>query len=289
MSTSNPLLLFDSGVGGLTIAHEIRQLLPQTPLVYVADNRNFPYGILSEEALVERVTKLFPNLIQQYQPCIIVIACNSASTVVLDKLRAITATPIIGVVPAIKPAARMSKSRHIGLLATPGTVQRMYTHKLIQDFAPDCRVTKVGSNPLVEEAENKFRGNQVDLDRIAHALRGFGDAQDMDTLVLGCTHFPLLKSEIQEAIDALQLQYPVQLIDNGEAIARRAAYLIELGQASGNPNTMVETSGTAAPTLQSGESTNRNRFLFTQELPQAHQLIPYLHLNGFDDADFIDH
>lgn len=285
MSISNPLLLFDSGVGGLTIAHEIRQLLPQHPLVYVADNRNFPYGILSEEALVERVTKLFPKLIEQYQPCVIVIACNSASTIVLDKLRAITTTPIIGVVPAIKPAARISRSRHIGLLATPGTVQRMYTQKLIQDFAPDCKVTKVGSNPLVEEAENKFRGNEVDLDRITHSLQGFLDAKDMDTLVLGCTHFPLLKTEIQTAIDALQLQHPVQLIDSGEAIARRAAYLIGLGREKSDPS----WAGSKVDAMPLSELRNHNRFLFTQELPQAHQLIPYLRLNGFEQADFIDH
>lgn len=214
------LLLFDSGIGGLSIASEIRATLPNACLTYVADNRHFPYGTLSEEALIDRVTHLFPWLIGQYQPDIIVIACNSASTLVLDRLRALDQRPIIGVVPAIKPAALQSRTQCIGLLATPGTVQRAYTSRLIQDFAAHCQVVRVGSNELVELAESKLQGDQPDPATLSGILKPFNAAPELDVLVLGCTHFPLLRDEIRQC-----LRPDIMLIDSGAAIARRAQSL----------------------------------------------------------------
>jgi glutamate racemase len=246
------LLIFDSGIGGLSIAREIRVKLPDCQITYVADNRHFPYGLLSEEALIERVTHLFPWLLSQYQPAIIVIACNSASTLVLDRLRTLDSRPIIGVVPAIKPAAQLSQSGHIGLLATPGTVQRAYTDTLIQTFAPHCRMTKVGSNELVAEAERKLRGEPVNPDMIARILAPIQSSDSLDTLVLGCTHFPFLREEISAC-----LGNTVQLIDSGEAIARRVEHVCEqLQPRSGcqpaslyprQPDSFLYTSSQAVP------------------------------------------
>lgn len=214
------LLLFDSGLGGLSIASEIRTVLPTARLTYVADNRHFPYGTLSEEALVDRVTHLFPWLLAQYQPDIIVIACNSASTLVLDRLRAIDQRPIIGVVPAIKPAALHSRTQCIGLLATPGTVQRAYTQRLIQEFAAHCQVIRVGSHELVTLAEQKLQGQPTSLSTLNRILAPFNSATTLDTLVLGCTHFPLLRNDILQC-----LRPGISLIDSGSAIARRALHL----------------------------------------------------------------
>lgn len=219
------ILVFDSGVGGLSIAHEIQQCLPGVPLVYASDNAFFPYGTKGEVELINRVDLVIRALLQQFPVDILVIACNTASTLALPHLRSQLDLPIVGVVPAIKPAASASKTGVIGLLATPATVARPYTHELIREYAPHCEVISIGSSELVHLAEQKLRGEVLDKNLIKgiinDLLRKEG-AEGMDTLVLACTHFPLLKEEL-----AQQLPAHIQMIDSGEAIARRVAFLLK--------------------------------------------------------------
>lgn len=221
------ILVFDSGVGGLSVAREIQQRLPQNPLVYASDNAFFPYGTKGEAELIERVDRVIDELLQRYPADILVVACNTASTLTLPHLRSKLSLPIVGVVPAIKPAALMSKSGVIGLLATPATVARPYTHELIREYATNCTVISLGSSELVQIAEQKLRGEAIDPDaiaRIAQALMNAGDAQKMDVLVLACTHFPLLKDELGKYLPG-----HLKLIDSGVAIARRVEFLLADG------------------------------------------------------------
>lgn len=218
------ILVFDSGVGGLSVAREIQQRLPRNPLIYASDNAFFPYGSKGEAELIARVDQVMGELLLRYPADILVIACNTASTLTLPHLRSKLSLPIVGVVPAIKPAALMSKSGVIGLLATPATVARPYTHELIRDYAANCQVISLGSSKLVEIAEQKLRGETIDLaaiGRIAHELMSADQAENMDVLVLACTHFPLLKDELIQ-----HLPKQIKLIDSGAAIARRVEFLL---------------------------------------------------------------
>lgn len=217
------IVIYDSGVGGLSIYQAVAERCPQNDYVFVSDNEAFPYGIKPEAELVTRVTQLVERIAEHYAPDILVLACNTASTVMLPILREKFNFEIVGVVPAIKPAAKLSKSRHIGLLATPATIERDYTEKLIEEFASDCRVTRVGSNELVEMAERKLRGDVVDMARLTSILAPFFDVDGLDVLILACTHFPLLNNEITEV---LQLNSAgVILLDSGDGVANRVAQL----------------------------------------------------------------
>jgi len=218
LNTPPKVLIFDSGVGGLSILQEVRRQLPWCQYVYACDNRAFPYGTKAESELVERVDTVLKALIAETAPDIVVIACNTASTVALPKIRAHFLNPVVGVVPAIKPAALQSRSKVIGLLATPATVKRPYTQWLIDEFAGDCRVVRVGSAELVELAEQKLRGTEVPHDQLRQIIQPFFDDPQLDTLVLACTHFPLLRAELTAVAPR-----PVAWIDSGEAIARRVA------------------------------------------------------------------
>lgn len=222
----NPrVLVFDSGVGGLSVAREIQRRLPGLPLVYASDNGFFPYGTKGELELIARVDLVMRRLLALYPVDILVIACNTASTLTLPHLRSQLSLPIVGVVPAIKPAAKLSQTGVMGLLATPATVARPYTHELIREYAPHCDVISVGSSELVHIAEQKLRGETIDenaIARIVAELMQHEKAHLMDVLVLACTHFPLLKEELLK-----YLPEKIQLIDSGEAIARRVEYLLE--------------------------------------------------------------
>lgn len=220
------ILIFDSGVGGLTIYDSVRKVLPEAHYTYVFDNAFFPYGELAEERLIERVLLVISKAVEQEKPDIIVIACNSASTLALPTLRSAFSIPIVGVVPAIKPAAALTKSGVIGLLATPGTVMRDYTQALIDDFAADKQVLSIGHSALVELAEAKMSGQEVDMQALKEVLASWLEGEIIpDTIVLGCTHFPLIQSEI-----ALLMNDAVDFVDSGEAIGRRVHSLsIELG------------------------------------------------------------
>lgn len=215
------VLVFDSGVGGLSILREIHHKRPELELLYACDNQAFPYGTKGETELLERVDAVLKSLFATLCPDIVVVACNTASTVALPKIRAHFANPVVGVVPAIKPAAALTRSKVIGLLATPATVGRPYTQELIDQFAPDCTVLRLGSGELVTMAEEKLRGITPDRDRLGAILAPLFDQPAMDTLVLACTHFPLLIDDMKALAPR-----PLHWVDSGEAIARRVQSLL---------------------------------------------------------------
>ncbi|WP_178006197.1 glutamate racemase [Marinospirillum perlucidum] len=227
-----PILVFDSGVGGLSIVQALRERMPELPLAYACDNAAFPYGLKTDAWLKERVPQVIGELIQRINPCMLVIACNTASTVVLPELRERFQLPVVGVVPAIKPAALMTRSGHIGLLATQGTIQRTYTQELIATYASDCEVTRVGSNELVQLAEASLAGQPPDKKALLAILAPLLEQPRLDTVILGCTHFPLLQKELAAVAKEAGAAH-WQWIDSGAAIARRVFQLLsEAGYAN---------------------------------------------------------
>lgn len=218
---AKPIVIFDSGVGGLSIYQEIKQVLPQVPVVYCSDMAGFPYGPKPEQEVIERTSRCLNALAERFDPSLAVIACNTASTISLPRVRGELAFPVVGVVPAIKTASEYSKNRCIGLLATPGTVARCYTNQLIDDFAADCQVIRVGSSELVLMAEQYLRGESLCDDRLRDILSPFLTAEPQpDAVVLGCTHFPLLRGALE------RIAPDIHWIDSGPAIARRVVSLL---------------------------------------------------------------
>ena len=213
------VLVFDSGVGGLTVAEEIRALGPVLGVHYAADSGFFPYGDKSDEALRERLPKVAKALCDRVRPDVFVIACNTASTLALQEVRAALDIPVVGTVPAIKPAAQLTRTGTIGLLATPGTIRRAYTSELIEKFAGHLRVIMHGSIELVRLAEAHARGEDIHIDRFAEAQAPLFDVpggEKIDTIVLACTHFPLVRGQL-----IASAPQPVSYVDSGAAIARQ--------------------------------------------------------------------
>ena len=218
-----PILFFDSGLGGLTVLGPTRALLPTAPIVYAADYAGLPYGQKSEAELAARVPALLGRLVERYQPRLAVIACNTASTIALAHVRAALDLPIVGTVPAIKPAAEMTRTGVIGVLGTEATVRQPYVDDLSAKFASDKTVLRHGSPGLVTGAEAKLRGDPVDPAVIERAVAGLRDqpgGDALDVIVLACTHFPLLEQELRAAFGP-----DVALIDGAAGIARRIAHL----------------------------------------------------------------
>nr|WP_126600876.1 glutamate racemase [Actinobacillus delphinicola] len=216
------ILFFDSGIGGLSIYQEAKQLLPHSEFLYCLDNGAFPYSEKSEEMIIGRTKAICQKINALYPLDLIVIACNTASTIVLPTLREAFSFPIVGTVPAIKPAAQLSKTKHIALIATKGTVKRPYVIQLIHNFATDCQVEKFGSTLLVEMAENKLQGipvNREELDEHIHELK---DMADLDIVVLGCTHFPFIEEELRASLPQVK-----EFINSGKAIANRIQTLLD--------------------------------------------------------------
>lgn len=214
-------MVFDSGIGGLTVFNEIKQLLPNHDYCYLFDNQRLPYGELTEDELIRGCVNLIVTIAQQKNAIIVVVACNSASTLVLPQLRKRLTIPVVGVVPAIKPAAKFSQKKHIGLLATPGTISRDYTSELIQAHADDCKVELFGSSSLVYLAEEKAAGNPIDLVKLKDNITPIVQSE-IDTLVLGCTHFPFITEELSALLGK-----EIKLIDSGMAIATRVQYVLQ--------------------------------------------------------------
>ena len=209
-------LIFDSGVGGLSVAGEIRRLLPDLQQTYVADDEFRPYGEKSDEQLAQRLPGLLWTLCYAVKPDVAVIACNTASTSALSEIRAALSIPVIGVVPAIKPAAQQSRAGRFAVLGTPGTVRRKYVDQLVKDFAPSHDVVLHGSTRLVSIAERKLAGHPVELPVVKEEIAPIFLKGQVDVIVLACTHFPLLKEELTLAVGD-----DVVFIDSGQAIARR--------------------------------------------------------------------
>jgi glutamate racemase len=242
---SAPILFFDSGVGGLSVLAPTRALLPSAPIVYAADSAGFPYGKRSETEIASRIPALLGRLVERFRPRLAVIACNTASTIALEHVRSALDLPVVGTVPAIKPAAQSSRSRFIGVLGTEATVRQPYVDDLWAKFAADCTLVRHGSPELVELAESKLRGESIDIDAVRSAVQPMFDAaggERIDTIVLACTHFPLLEDELRAAFPG------ISYIHGGEGIARRIAHLTR-GQAwPPRPSgLMLFTSPTAAP------------------------------------------
>jgi glutamate racemase len=218
VSPDAPILFFDSGIGGLSVLGPTRALLPTAPIVYAADSAAFPYGTRSEAEIAARVPALLGRLTERFRPRLAVIACNTASTIALAYVRAALDIPVVGTVPAIKPAAELSRTRVIGVLGTEATVRQPYVDDLAARFAADCTVLRHGSAELVELAEAKLAGERIDQSAVAEAVAPL-TGRDMDVVVLACTHFPLLSAELTQALPG------VSQVDGGPGIARRIAHL----------------------------------------------------------------
>jgi glutamate racemase len=222
---SPTILVFDSGLGGLTVLREVVKARPDAHYVYVADDAFFPYGQHSEDEIIARVVPLMGELIAARAPDLVVIACNTASTLVMPHLRAAYTVPFVGTVPAIKPACAASKTKQVSVLGTKGTVKREYTHALIRDFAQGCDVTLVGSGPLAALAEAALSGTVVSdaaiSAEIAPCFVGADSDARTDTVVLACTHYPLLLERLTRLAP-----WPVDWIDPAPAIARRVVALL---------------------------------------------------------------
>src|SRR5437588_6416394 len=200
LQANAPILFFDSGVGGLSVLEPTLKLLPNAPIVYAADSAGYPYGKKSDAELASRVPALLGRLVERFHPRLAVIACNTASTIALEHVRSALDLPVVGTVPAIKPAAEMSKSRVIGVLGTEATVRQPYVDDLAARFATDCTIVRHGSPELVELAEAKVAGEDVTVDAVGAAAQPMFDApagERIDTIVLACTHFPLLEQELR--------------------------------------------------------------------------------------------
>lgn len=210
-------LLIDSGLGLLSIAGAIHQAYPEIKLFAISDHEGFPWGPREVDDLIERCLKLTKKGLAITRAEFIVVACNTASTVVMEALRDYYDIPVVGVIPAIKPAAQMTKKGIIGVLATEGTVDRPYINYLINNFAADCNVVKVGSPNLAEIAEDKLQEKPLDYTAIADNLRAF-EEYGADIVALGCTHYPLLIAEL-EAIAETEIKF----LDPGPAVARQLA------------------------------------------------------------------
>ena len=218
------ILCLDSGLGGLTVLRELRRARPDARFVYAADDAAFPYGAWEEEPLIRRVEDVVGRLIELQAPDLVVVACNTISTLVLPRLRARFDVPFIGTVPAIKPGALMSRTGRFAVLATPGTVRRDYTRALVETYAGSCSVDLVGSRHLAAIAEAELSGEPVpDAAIFAEIAPCFvdRDGRATDTVVLACTHYPLLLRRFRTLAP-----WPVTWIDPAPAIARRVTALI---------------------------------------------------------------
>ena len=268
MPDTAPILLFDSGVGGLSVLASIRALMPGLPIVYAADNAGFPYGTKTELEVATRTCALLGRLSERLKPRLIVIACNTASTIALGHARAVLDVPIVGTVPAIKPAAEQSQTRVIGVLGTAATVRQPYVDRLSAQFAGDCLVLRHGSARLVELAEAQLAGDTVTAADVAPELAGLASqagGDRIDRVVLACTHFPLLLPQLQAASPQA-----VRFIDGAAGIARRVGYLL-------GADAVAAAQGKALP----------GRAIFTRTDAHVDALAPALKGFGLDTSEIL--
>lgn len=262
MNPSSPILLFDTGVGGLTVLEKLRQVLPAAPVIYAADYGGLPYGEKSEAQVAARVAGLLGRMAERYSPRLACIACNTASTIALGMVREVLVIPIVGTVPAIKPAAAMTKTGTIGLLGTAATIRQAYVDNLEAEFASDKTLLRLAAPGLVGAAEAKSRGRPFDPTIIVNAvakLRAMPGGDQIDTLVLACTHFPLLQDELLAEFNG-----HVTAVHGAAGIARRIASLLD---------------------GQSFERSGPDRAVTTGELAQFQELGPVFASYGIDQIE----
>ncbi|MDL2192459.1 glutamate racemase [Cobetia sp. LC6] len=257
-SPGAPVLIFDSGVGGLSVASEIRRQWPSLPLAYVCDNAALPYGTKPDDWLVARIAQVCVAAVEASGARALVVACNTASTLALAVLREALSIPVIGTVPAIKPAAALARARQsaarrekceppvFALLATSATVRRAYTEQLIHDFAADCQVIRVAADPLVAEAERRLRGKPARPEVVAASLADLAAVEALEVVILGCTHFPLLGADISQVLGESR----VALVDSGAAIARRVAEVLALDPAAAADQQFAQAARQVAQAVQ---------------------------------------
>jgi glutamate racemase len=224
------VLVFDSGVGGLSVLREARMLIHDHSFIYVGDDAGFPYGDWQGEALSDRIVALFDTLVEKFKPSLAIVACNTASTQIMPALRCRFDIPFVGIVPAIKPAAERTSSGHISVLATPGTITRKYTLDLIEQFAGDTQVKLVGATMLARLAEEHVQGLPIDTELLREEIAPCfveHDNKRTDIVTLGCTHYPFLVNEMRKLAP-----WPVDWLDPAEAVARQA--LRELHRTAGH-------------------------------------------------------
>ena len=239
-SASQPILMFDSGVGGLSVLAALRAVLPQAPVIYVADNAGLPYGQKTEAEIAARVAGLLGRMTERLRPRLVCIACNTASTIALAAVRDVLEVPIVGTVPAIKPAAAMTRTGVIGLLGTEATIRQSYVDRLEAQFAAGKTLLRHGAPDLVTAVEARLRARPgtdpgtgpgdgpgegrfdsgAAIRAAAAALRAMPGGDRIDTVVLACTHFPLIVAELAVAFGP-----DVQFIDGAAGIARRIVSL----------------------------------------------------------------
>ncbi|KLI63350.1 glutamate racemase [Aurantiacibacter marinus] len=227
---SSPILLFDSGLGGLSVLEEVRKAVPDAPIIYAADTAGLPYGEKTEAEIAARVAGLLGRMSERYAPRLICIACNTASTIALGMVRSVLQVPIVGTVPAIKPAAVITRTGTIGLLGTAATIRQSYVDDLEAQFAADKRLIRYAAPELVGAAETKLRGGRPDDAVFAKAVAGLrtqAGGEAIDTVVLACTHFPLLADELRAAMGP-----DISFVHGAEGIARRIRSLT-IGQEFG--------------------------------------------------------
>lgn len=269
---SKPILFLDSGIGGLSVVSAVKARLPGWPLIYCADSAGFPYGTKSEAHVSARVAGLLGRLTERLDPAIVIIACNTASTIALGHVRPVLSVPVVGTVPAIKPAAERSITRVIGVLGTDATVRQPYVDDLSAQFASDCTVLRHGSAALVEAAEQKLRGGtpdpQIFTDAVAGLMRQPGGDR-LDTIVLACTHFPLVADELATACPR-----PIGFVDGAEGIARRAVHLLQALCPRGRGHLAGGERG-------EGSVDPQNRAIFTGGTEALAPLLPALKSFGF--------
>ncbi|MGE5772197.1 MAG: glutamate racemase [Hyphomicrobiales bacterium] len=259
MPQAPTILIFDSGLGGLTVFREVRTARPDANFIYLADDAGFPYGNLDEDRLIERILEVVGRAISEYAPDLIVVACNTASTLALGELRAQFRVPFVGTVPAIKPACAQSKTKRVTVLGTQATVGREYTYALIREFGVGCDVHLVGSTRLAAYAEAELAGASVADAAIATEIgRCFidKDGRRTDTIVLACTHYPLLLDRFRAIAP-----WPVTWLDPAPAIARRVADLMRARVASDPPQPpRITFTSKRAPSPKLAEALARDGF-----------------------------
>jgi glutamate racemase len=217
-----PLLFFDSGIGGLSVLRAVRAALPSAPIVYAADYAGLPYGTKSEAEIAARVPALLGRLVERFRPRLVTIACNTACTIALNHVRAALDVPVVGTVPAIKPAAETTRTGVIGLLGTAATIRQPYVDRLQDAHAAGMTLLRHAAPELVEAAEAKMRGEAVNSAIYLRAMRGLTGTPDgdrLDVTILGCTHFPLVQTELALAAPGMQF------VDGAAGIARRIVHL----------------------------------------------------------------